>query len=95
MYFNGFGVERDYEQARQWLLKAAERRYDRAQLAMGMMYYYGFGGEQNYDLAGTWFQKAANHGFGGSSTALRRMEEMGVEFIHQCPLWVNTNLQNH
>ncbi|MGA2224972.1 MAG: PDZ domain-containing protein [Syntrophobacteraceae bacterium] len=62
MYFNGWGVPKDYAEALQWFQKAAEQGYAEAQVNLGGMYFNGQGVEQDYAEAVKWFQKAADQG---------------------------------
>ncbi|MGZ8907775.1 MAG: hypothetical protein ACXW1U_18885 [Methylobacter sp.] len=61
MYFDGCGVEEDYEQAVFWYRKAAEQGNTNAQYKLGNAYFHGWHGwvEQNDELAAFWFRKAA------------------------------------
>ncbi len=62
MYYNGLGVERDYEKAIEWYSKAAEQGYSTAQNNLGNMYYNGLGVERDYEKAIEWYSKAAEQG---------------------------------
>ena len=48
MYYNGLGVEKDYQKAKEWYEKAAAQGNARAQTNLGDMYYNGEGVSQNY-----------------------------------------------
>ena len=61
-YFNGIGVERDYNQAVVWLTKAAQQGNVHAQVLLGNCYLNGWGITQDYKQAITWLTKAANQG---------------------------------
>ena len=63
MYKNGRGVERSYEKAVEWVLKAADQGLAVAQYNLGDMYFWGTGVEQSDEKAREWFQKAADQGF--------------------------------
>ena len=43
LYYQGKGVERDYEQARIWFEKAAAQNNVGGQSALGELYHYGLG----------------------------------------------------
>ena len=49
MYYNGKGVDQNYEKAAAWFKKAAEHgEHVKAQFHLGQMYYWGEGVRQNY-----------------------------------------------
>ena len=61
---HGRGVEQDYEQAREWYLKAANMGNMEAQYSLATMYKLGQGDEeQDYSMAKEWYEKAAKQGF--------------------------------
>ena len=62
IYFNGYGVEQDYEEAVKWYSKAAEQGDADAQNNLGYCYYFGEGVEQDYEEAVKWYTKAAEQG---------------------------------
>lgn len=62
MYKNGYGVEKDYEEAEKWFRKSAEQGDDRGQCDLGNMYFNGTGVEKNHEEAVKWFRKAAEQG---------------------------------
>ena len=62
MYKYGRGVERSYEKAVEWYLKAAEQGDADAQCNLGFMYELGDGVEQSYEKAVEWYLKAAEQG---------------------------------
>ena len=66
VYYNGQGVEQDYQKAFNWYRKAAEAGDTIAQSNLGYMYYQGQGVEQDYEKAFIWYQKSAE---GGNVTA--------------------------
>ena len=47
IYYNGHGVEQNYQQARNWYRQSAERGNAEAQYNLGVMYEKGRGGEQD------------------------------------------------
>ena len=69
-YYNGNGVEKDYEKAAIWYRKAAEQGYDTAQSLLGNCYYCGHGVSQNYEEAVMWYKKAAEQGEAGGQNGL-------------------------
>ncbi|KAF9924320.1 hypothetical protein FBU30_005686 [Linnemannia zychae] len=56
------GVEKDYNRAKDWYLKAAEQGHACAQYNIGFLYANGHGVQQDYSLAMTWYKKAAEQG---------------------------------
>ena len=62
LYYNGYGVAKDYEEAMKWYLKAAEQGYANAENIIGELYYYGEGVAQDYEEAMKWYLKAAKQG---------------------------------
>ncbi|KAF9908258.1 hypothetical protein EC991_010098 [Linnemannia zychae] len=59
--FSGQGdVTKDFKEAMDWFLLAAERKHPRAQHYVGLMYYQGNGVSVDYKAAAAWFLKAAN-----------------------------------
>ena len=62
MYYEGQGVQQDYNQAAGWYGKAAEQGDAKAQTNLGMMYEKGQGVPQGYSQAVAWYRKAAEQG---------------------------------
>ncbi len=58
-YFAGDGVEQNFEQAVDWLTKAANNGYDRAQHTIGFMLLRGIHCPVDIEYAKYWFEKAA------------------------------------
>ena len=63
IYYNGHGVEQNYEEARNWYRLSAEQGNAEAQYDLGVMYEKGRGGEQDDAEAVRWFRLAANQGY--------------------------------
>ncbi len=61
-YYEGDGVERDYNMAVAWLHKAAEQDNPEAQYGLFKMYTYGQGVDIDYDYAATMLHSAAENG---------------------------------
>ena len=61
-YYNGDGVEQDYDKAVKLLNKAAKKGCNDARLQLGVLYYTGEIVEQDYDEAEKLFRKAADDG---------------------------------
>ena len=62
LYKNGWGVAKDYAQARAWLQKGADQGDADAQYNLGVLYFNGQGVAKDYAQARAWFQKAADQG---------------------------------
>ena len=61
-YYNGDGVEKDYEKAVEYYEKAAELENAAAQNNLGLCYENGHGVLQDYKEAVKWYRKAAEQG---------------------------------
>ena len=59
MYYNGFGVEKDYVTAHKWWTLAAQQGHATAQANLGVMYEKGYGVEKDYVTAYKWWTLAA------------------------------------
>ena len=62
MYYNGEGVEQDFNAAMVWLTLAANQGYSLAQYNLGVMYDNGQGADQDFNLAFKWYGHAAEQG---------------------------------
>ena len=62
MYYEGTGVEQNYNEAFKWYQKAADNGVTGAYIWLGVMYYNGQGVAQNYEKAFLWSKKAAENG---------------------------------
>jgi tetratricopeptide (TPR) repeat protein len=62
LYWQGQGVVRDYFEAKEWLLKAANLNHAGAQAKLGYLYTDGIAVAQDFDQAFEWFNKAARLG---------------------------------
>lgn len=60
-YEQGWFGKADYQEALEWLRKAAKRGNPDAQNCLGQMYESGEGVPQNYVQAAKWYRKAAEH----------------------------------
>lgn len=63
LYFEGAGVEKDYDTSAAWFKKAAEQGYAPAQFNLGNAYKHGNGVPQDDALAADWWRKAAEQDF--------------------------------
>jgi hypothetical protein len=62
LYWMGQGVKNDYNQASNWIQKAADLNHAGAQAKLGYLYTQGITVPQNYETAFQWFSKAAKQG---------------------------------
>ena len=62
MYYNGYGVHRDYEKAMKCFLTAAEQGIAGSQNNVGYLYAHGHGVRQDYVMAHMWFDIADANG---------------------------------
>ena len=62
MFYQGEGVEANWDEARAWLRKASEAGHAGAQAKMGAMCFLGQGGPRDLDESLVWFRKAAEQG---------------------------------
>jgi len=75
MYFTGTGLPQDYSRAAQWVQKAAEKGYARAQLDLGYLYEQGNGVPLDYIRAYMWYKVAAS---GGEERAFGRLKSLSA-----------------
>jgi len=62
-YANGTAIEKNEEQAFDWLKKATEQGFAEAQCGLAGCYFKGKGVEQSYRRAFEWYEKAAEQGY--------------------------------
>ena len=73
MYYNGHGVEQDYEEAAHTLRQSAKGGNTDAQNLLGVMYDHGKGVPQNVEEAEQWFRRAAAAGHAEAQQNLERL----------------------
>ena len=61
-YYDGEGMEQNYEEAVKWYTLSAEQGYASAQIELGYCFAFGHGVEQNHKEAVKWFAIAAEQG---------------------------------
>lgn len=85
MYFNGEGVERDYQTAVKWYLASAQQNYEYAEEMMAMVYYSGYGVPQDYGKAKQWLELLISKNNPKAQNLLATMYTygQGVEQDHQ------------
>lgn len=76
MYLNGYGVQKDYQKATKWFIKAAGQGDATAQCSLGFMYVRGYGVKKSYQKAIEWFTKAADQGYA------RAQYNLGVMYLN-------------
>ena len=81
MFYDGDGVDQDYEKAFEWYRKAAEQGDVIGQFYLGTMYEDGNGVAQDYGKAFEWYQKCADQGDADGQRKLGYFfdESLGVE----------------
>jgi uncharacterized protein len=91
-YEKGDGVERDWEQAAEWYLKAAKQNHPAAQLAVGFCYANGTGVELNDEMGFVWTHKSAELYYAPAQYALGKIYEEGglgqARNAEQAVLWI-------
>lgn len=75
IYENGYGVEKNPEQAAACYREAAEKNDARAQMNLGRMYEEGLGVKKDMVEAYKWFSLASNHGEGIANHFIEEMED--------------------
>ena len=93
-YLNGEGdlFPQDFNEARKWLLKAAENGYVYAQKKLGDMYVLGQGGRPEADSARHWYARAAENGDGIAKQYLEILENDGLP---SCARILTADLEVH
>ena len=76
LYWRGEGVDRDYQEALNWLTRAADLGHAGAQAKIGFMHTDGLGVKQDYGKAFDWFSRAAK---GGSVDG---MYNLGIFYLY-------------
>ena len=71
LYENGQGVAQDYDKAREWFVKAAEKGNADAMAGLGRLYQNGHGVSKDYAKARAWYEKSA-----ATRDAKARLEEL-------------------
>ncbi|KAG0281039.1 hypothetical protein BGZ95_007239 [Linnemannia exigua] len=78
MYQDGRGVQRDYQAAMDWYLKAAEQGDAIGQRKVGVLYDKALGVAQSYSTAMTWYLKAAEQGDAISQRKIGAHYDLGL-----------------
>ena len=77
IYYEGIGIEQNFEQAFDWFQKSAEQGFALAQHKLALMYDKGRGVEENVYKAFYWTQQAAEQGFALAQHKLALMYDKG------------------
>ncbi len=77
VYYNGRGVEQDYNEALRWARLAAEQGNARGQSLLAAAYFQGRGVELDYNEAARWAQLAAEGGETGAQVILGTLYMQG------------------
>lgn len=74
----GESGRKDAEQARKWLLAAADQEFAPAQSALGFLYQRAQGVEQDFSIARSWFDRAARQDFPEALYCLGELLALGL-----------------
>ena len=85
MYLLGNGVEKDEQQAFEWMLKAANQGHMEAEMVVAAMYDRGLGVKNDVKMATQWYEKAAAQGNDTARAILGKNDvaKGGVAFSYQ------------
>ena len=92
MYYEGLGVDDNFDEALIWFRRSADQGYARAQSRLGFIYADGDEVPQDYALAVKWFQLAATQGHAKAQynlgTLYRNGRGVPQDFV-MAHLWLN------
>ena len=71
MFFQGYGVQRDYKEALKWFKLAAAKGSVCSQFYIGIMYQDALGVTKDTNEAKKWYKLAAEQGFEPAKDALK------------------------
>lgn len=104
-YYQGIGVQQNYEEAAKWFRKAAEQGEVVAQSNLGIMYAHGQGVCQSHEDAVKWYRKAAEQGdavsqfnLGGcykNGWGVSQSKEEAAKWFHKAAEQGNTDAQTN
>ena len=84
LYYDGKGVNQDFQLSAKWIRKAAEQGRADAQVALGDLYFEGEGVKQDYDAAVKWYLLAAKKGNVDAQFNMGHMYEYGFGVVKDC-----------
>ena len=73
MYFNGYGIPKNYKRALEWFKKADKLNDRTAQYNLGIMHSNGYGLSKSYLNAYYWFKKSADQNYDKAQYELARL----------------------
>lgn len=76
-YLYGFGIQKNFEEAKKWIEKSASAGNARATALMGYIYERGYGVTQDFKMALDYYLESASHNDPMALTNLGYMYEMG------------------
>lgn len=82
-YYNGLGVEKNYEKAVKWYLEAANSGNPKAQYAMGRCYEKGVGVSRNKEKAKEWYKASAEQGYYNNDENINAQAELASIYYHE------------
>jgi TPR repeat protein len=92
MYYEGLGVDDNFDEALTWFRRSADQGYARAQSRLGFIYAYGDEVPQDYAVAVKWFKLAAAQGHAKAQynlgTLYRNGRGVPQDFM-MAHLWLN------
>ena len=98
-YKGGMGIQKDFEQAFQWMQRSAEQNHARAQYRLALIYYEGEGVQKDLSQAFHWFKRSAEQNLAQAQFNLAFMyyEGEGVQKdLSQALYWFKRSAeQNH
>ena len=77
-YYNGYGIEPNYEEAIKWLTLAAEQGDARAQCLLGVAFHIGKGVKQDYKQAVKWYKLSAEQNYWAALGNLGAVYRVGI-----------------
>ena len=78
MYYASYVVERDFEKAYEWIMKAVEQGDAEAQALLSVMYLGGHGVERDLDMAYEWARRSADQGLAFAQCLVGECYTVGI-----------------
>ena len=92
LYYEGLGVDDNFDEALTWFRRSADQGYARAQSRLGYIYADGDEVSQDYALAVKWFRRAADQGHAKAQYNLGTLYSNGLgvpQDFGMAYLWLN------